>query len=375
MVSIRDFRQQDLATQTELRRVAVRLVHAGHSRIEAAEAVGADRHSVSAWVGAVARSGEATLLSGKPGRRPDEHGALSPDQQVRIKHLMTKHSPDQLDLPFALWTREAAGLLIERETGVRLASRSTIGRYLRRWGFTPQRAKKRATERREAAVQTWLDRDDPAIAKRAEAEGAEIHWGEETGVSNQAHDGRSFAPKGQTPVIARPAARLTYAMISTVTNQGTLRFMIYEGALNAFIFLNFLRRLIKDAPCKVFLIVDNLRVHWAKSVTTWLAANSEQIEVFYLPPYAPDHNPDEFMHNDLKQGLARRRIPQDRAALKSGLQSHMRSLQRRPAKVRSFLGTHRPLCRQMPWQMIGHRVRSGNGRPPSLGGECGRPSG
>jgi transposase len=336
MVSLRDFRQQDLAIQTELRRVAVRMVHAGHSRIEAAEAVGADRHSVGAWVALVARSGEATLLSGKPGRRPDEHGALSPDQQVRIKRLITKHCPDQLDLPFALWTREAVGLLITRETGVRLASRSTIGRYLRLWGFTPQRAKKRATERREAAVPTWLDRDYPAIVKRAAAEGAEIHWGDETGVSNQASYGRSFAPKGQTPVIPRPATRLTYSMISTVTNQGTLRFMIDEGALNAFIFLTFLRRLIKDAPCKVFLIVDNLRVHWAKTVTAWVAAHSDRIELFYLPAYAPEHNPDEFIHNDLKQGLARRRIPKDRAALKSGLQSHMRSLQRRPAKVRSF---------------------------------------
>jgi hypothetical protein len=122
-------------------------------------------------------------------------------------------------------------------------------------------------------------------------------------------------------------------MISTVTNQGKLRFMVYDGALNTLIFL---RRRIKDAPRKMFLIVDNLRVHWAKSVTAWVAAHSDRIALFYLPPDAPDHNPDEFMHNHLKQGLARRRIPKDRAALKSGLHSHMRSLQRRPAKVRAF---------------------------------------
>jgi transposase len=336
MVSIRDFRQQDAATQTELRRVAVRMVHAGRTRIEAAEAVGADRHCVGAWVAAVARSGEATLVSGRPGRRPDEQKALSPEQEIRIKRLITDNCPDQLDMPFALWTREAVGMLIERETGVRLSSRSTIGSYLRSWNFTPQRPKKRATERREPAVKAWLDRDYPAIVERAKAEGAEIHWGDETGVSNQANYGRSFAPKGQTPVIPRPARRFTYSMISTVTNLGTLRFMIYEGALNAFIFLNFLRRLVNDAPCKVFLIVDNLRVHWAKSVTAWVEANRDRIEVFYLPPYAPEYNPDEFMHNDLKQGLARRRIPKDPAALKSGLQSHMRSLQKRPAKVRAF---------------------------------------
>lgn len=336
MVSIRDFCKQDRPTQTELRRVAVRMVHEGHTRIEAAAAVGVDRHSVGLWVAAVARSGESTLVSGRPGRRPDEQKALAPEQELRIRRLITATCPDQLDLPFALWTREAVGLLIARETGVRLSSRTTIGDYLHDWHFTPQRPRKRATERREPAVQTWLDRDYPAIVARAQAEGAEIHWGDETGVSNQANYGRSFAPEGRTPVIPRPATRFAYSMISTVTNLGTLRFMIDEGALNALIFLNFLRRLIKDAPRKVFLIVDNLRVHRAKAVAAWLEVNRERIEVFYLPPYAPDHNPDEFMHNDLKQGLARRRTPKDRAALKSGLQSHMRSLQRRPSKVRAF---------------------------------------
>ena len=132
-------------------------------------------------------------------------------------------------------------------------------------------------------------------------------------------------------------------MISTVTNLGTLRFMIYEGALNAALFLIFLRRLIRHARCKVFLIVDNLRVHWAKSVAAWIAANRDRIELFYLPPYAPEHNPDEFMHNDLKQGMARRRIPKDKAALKAGLRSHMRSLQRQPSKIRAFF--HAPTVR------------------------------
>jgi transposase len=336
MVSIRDFRKQARAARTELRRTAVRMVQAGHTRIEAAAAVGVNRHSVGGWVTAAARSGEGVLVGGRPGRRPDEQKALSLEQEIRIKRLITDNCPDQLGLPFALWTREAVGLLIERETGVRLSSRTTIGDYLRDWRFTPQRPQKRATERREAAVRTWLERDYPAIVARAKAEGAEIHWGDETGISNQANYGRSFAPEGRTPVILRPATRFAYSMISTVTNRGTLRFMIYEGALNTLIFLNFLRRLIKNARRKLFLIVDNLRVHRAKSVAAWVEAHSDRIELFYLPPYAPDHNPDEFMHNDLKQGLARRRIPKSRAALKSGLHAYMRSLQRQPSKVRAF---------------------------------------
>ena len=125
-------------------------------------------------------------------------------------------------------------------------------------------------------------------------------------------------------------------MISSRTNQGKLRFMVYDGALNASSFLDFLKRLVKDAARKIFLIVDNLRVHHAKIVTAWVAANTAKIELFYLPPYAPDCNPDEFLNNDLKQELARRATPRSKAAMKSGLRSYMRSLQKRPAKVKTF---------------------------------------
>ena len=125
-------------------------------------------------------------------------------------------------------------------------------------------------------------------------------------------------------------------MISSLTNQGKLRFMIYEGALKAPIFLNFLQRLVREAARKLFVIVDNLPVHRAHRVTAWARDHADQIELFYLPSYAPEHNPDEFLNNDLKQAMARRRTPHDKAALKSGLTSYMRSLQRCPAKVRAF---------------------------------------
>ena len=126
------------------------------------------------------------------------------------------------------------------------------------------------------------------------------------------------------------------ALKSSLTNQGKLRFMIYEGALKAPIFLNFLQRLVREAARKLFVIVDNLPVHRAHRVTAWVQNHADQIELVYLPPYAPEHNPDEFLNNDLKQAMARRRTPRDKAALKSSLTSYMRSLQRCPAKVRTF---------------------------------------
>jgi DDE superfamily endonuclease len=155
-------------------------------------------------------------------------------------------------------------------------------------------------------------------------------------LSNQANHGRSFAPKGKTPVLLRPAARVTQSMISSLTNRGTLRFMVYDGALTATTFLVFLRRLVQGAGRKLFVIADNLRVHRARRATAWVKANAERIELFDLPPYASEHNPDEFLNNDVKQAMARRQVPRDKTSLKVGLTSYMHNLQRRPAKVRAF---------------------------------------
>jgi hypothetical protein len=202
------------------------------------------------------------------------------------------------------------------------------------WGLAARKPIRRATERNEAAV--WLDHDYPAIVKRAKKEKAEIHWADETGISNQANYGCGFAPQGETPVIPRPAARFTQSMISSLTNQGKLRFMVYDGALNTAIFLKFLRRLVKDADRKLFMIVDNLRVHKAKVVTAWVAENTDWIELFYLPPYALERNLDEYLNIDVKQALGRRSTPMDKVAMKAGLRSHMQGLQRCPTKVRSF---------------------------------------
>jgi transposase len=331
----RDFRKLTLATQAELRRIAVTMVRAGKTRIEAAEAVGVNRRFVGQWVKAAAQSGEAALAGRRRGRRPGEQKALSAAQEEGLRYLIARGCPDRYGLSFALWTRQAVRALIARETGVWLTL-PVIGRYLRAWGFTAQRPMRRATERQDEAVRAWLESTYPAIARQARAQGCEIQWADETGLSNQANYGRSFAPKGHTPIIRRPARRFSQSMISSLTNQGKLRFMIYEGALNTAIFLNFLRRLVRETARKLFLIVDNLPVHRARRVAAWVQDNAERIELVYLPPYAPEHNPDEFLNNDLKQAMARRRTPRDKAALKSSLTSYMRSLQRCPAKVRAF---------------------------------------
>lgn len=314
------------------------MAEAGHSQVEIAWALGVHKNTVSRWLKTWRSIGAPGLKRQKRGRRPVEQRFLSEAQEAEVRKLISDKCPDQLKLPFALWTREAVRDLIEGRCGVSLALR-TITDYLKRWGFTPQRPMRQATERQDAKIQQWLKQDYPKIARRAKAEGAEIHWGDETGLSNQANYGRSFAPKGQTPVIGRTAKRHTTSMISSITNRGTARFMIYEGALNADLFLAFLKRLIKAAARKVFLIVDNLKVHKAHKVTAWLETRRDRIELFFLPAYAPEHNPDEFLNNDVKQGMARWPAAKSRDEVKTSLRHYMRDLQRKPDKVCSFFQT------------------------------------
>ncbi|HEX3206137.1 MAG TPA: IS630 family transposase [Propionibacteriaceae bacterium] len=198
----------------------------------------------------------------------------------------------------------------------------------------------RAKERSPAAIQKWLAWDYPAIAKRAKVQRAMICWGDETGISNQDQIGRSWAPRGQTPVVRRTARRVTQSMISAVSNRGLMRFMPYAGALNVDRFIAFLRRLVKDAGQKVFLIVDNLRVHHARKVKAWVASHAHEIELFHLPAYAPDHNPSEYLNNELKQKLRQRSQPGSRDDLIRSARSVLRAIQRSSQSVRAYFTPH-----------------------------------
>ena len=245
----------------------------GMSQAEAARAVGVQRQTVNIWLKRYREQGEAGLLDGRRVSGRKGKGALTAEQARQVRRWIADQTPDQLKLPFALWTSRAVRELIERRFGQRLGL-STVQLYLKRWGMTPQKPLTRATQRSPAAVAAWLERDYPAIAKRAKRERGVVYWGDETGISNQDQIGRSWAPRGQTPVVGRTAKRIAQSMISAVSNRGLMRFMLYDGALDADRFLTFLRRLIKDAAQKVFLVVDNLKVHHARKVKAWVAEPS-----------------------------------------------------------------------------------------------------
>ena len=199
---------------------------------------------------------------------------------------------------------------------------------------------RRAYEQNPKAVQKWLDEEYPAIEAKAKKEKAEIHWGDETGLRNDSQHGRSYAPRGKTPAILLPAKREHVSLISTITNQGKVRFMVYENAMNSQILLKFLKRLTKDAGRKVFLILDNLRVHHSKMVKEWLANHTNEIEVFFLPPYSPELNPDEYLNCDLKTGVHSGIPARTSSQLKAKAISHLRKLQKLPTRIKKYF--HHP---------------------------------
>lgn len=300
-----------------------------------ARTFGISRQSLSTWLKTYRTHGEDSLQSGTRGRKTGEKRKLEEKQSAQIVKIITDKLPEQLKMPFVLWTRKAVQELIRARFKIRLPIR-TVGDYLRRWGFTPQKPAKSSYEQQPAQVKQWLDEVYPLIRDRAKQEDAEIHWGDETGFKNESHVGRSFAPKGKTPVVKKQGQRFSTNMISTVTNQGKLRFMIYDTNMTWQVMIRFLTKLIKGSDRKIFLILDNLRVHHAKALKHWLAQRTESIEVFFLPSYSPELNPDEYLNCDVKVNANSKRTPRTKDQLKQNLRSHMKMLQGTPARIKSY---------------------------------------
>lgn len=328
-----DARQLSPAAQEDLRRRVVAAIDDGMSIAEAARTFGVSRQGIYNWLDRVAESGQRGLKSRPRGRPPGS--SLAPHQAATIVRMILGGCPDQLRLPFALWTREAVAMLIEQRFGIAL-SLSTVGRYLRHWGLSPQKPRSRAFEKDPVAVKLWLSKEYPAIVRRAKAEKAGIWWGDEMGVRSDHQTGTSWGRIGQTPVIPGTGQRFSCNMISALTNRGELAFMVFDGSFTVSVFLRFLKRLVRHARRKVFLILDRLRVHRARRVVDWVAAHEKEIALFYLPAYSPELNPDEILNQDVKSNAIGRRRAATRPEMKANLRGYLRSTQRQPHIVRSF---------------------------------------
>jgi len=330
-----DARKLSKEVQQELRNQIVRLRKQGRSNRETAQIVGVSEPHASAVWHKYQKGGKTAIRLKVRGRRNGEKKTLSDKQEGEIQSLVIDKMPDQLKLPFALWTRQAVQQLIKHQYKIAMPIR-TVGEYLKRWGFTVRKPIKQAYEQNPKEVNRWMQEHYPFIAAQAKKEKAEIYWGDETGLQTTAHRARGFAPKGKKPILRICAKKSSISMVSAINNEGQIRFMLYKKGMTAKLLIKFMGRLTRDADRKVYLILDNLRSHHSKEVKEWVQEHNEEIAVFHLPSYSPELNPDEYLNNDLK-GRVHAGVPaRSEEELRKKTLSHMKSIAKRPHHVKSF---------------------------------------
>jgi transposase len=331
-----DARSLPGVAQAALRNRAVQAVLDGMTQAEAARVFGVHPNAVNRWIKRYREGGWDGLAERRRGRRAGEQPALAAPHQQEVVALVRETTPDQLGLPGFLWTREAVAELITQRYG-RWLARTTVGGYLRGWGFSPQRPQRRALEQNPVAVRRWLAQEYPAICAQAKREGGVVVWLDELGVRSDAAAGRSWAPVGQTPVVKRTGKRFRVNMISAISGAGRLRFRLVVGSFTGAVLVDFLRRLLRDCGGrKVHLIVDGHPVHRAKLVSAWVGRHAERIQLHVLPGYSPELNPVELLNHDVKANAAGRRRARSAGELRDALHGYLRRRQRQPAVLIRF---------------------------------------
>ena len=330
-----DLRKQDNSAKKQIRRQVVRLKEMGKSGKEIGEITGIRSNRISEIWAIYRSNGAVSLTPQKSGRKPGSGMLLTAEEERKTRRTIIDKVPEQLKLAGCLWTRQKISDYIRWEYG-KILSLRCVSNYLKRWGLTCQRPTKRAYAQDDVRVMDFKSKEYPLIAKRAKAEDAEIFWGDETGVSNSANYERGFSPKGQPPVLRIETKKEHVSMISAITNKGSVRFMVYDQTMTQQLLIDFMRRLVADSRKKVFLILDNLRVHHGKLVAEWLRKNKDRIEVFFLPPYSPELNPDEYLNHALKIDVHSGKHPRAKNDLTHKIHSFMRKLQHDKKRVCSF---------------------------------------
>jgi transposase len=293
--------------------------------------------TTSRWYSKYKKDGKKAIAVKKTGRPKDVGKTLTNKQEQQIIRQLIDKNPQQLKFKFALWTREAVKYLIKQELDIDMPI-STVGHYLKRWQFTSKKPIKRAYERKDAQTKRWLEDEYPKIKKQAKKEDAVIWWGDETACVSLPTNLKGYAPIGSKnkPILTHKAQKFKINMISAITNTGKTMFSLYDESINVDRFIDFLQKVIKSSDKKVFMIVDNLRVHHAKLVKKWVEEHKEDIALFYLPPYSPEFNPDEYLNQDYKRNANKNNIPFTKLQLRKNTENYMNEISNNQEKVANF---------------------------------------
>lgn len=328
-----DLRKLSISAQEAIRVRVLEALDNGMRMKDIISAFGVSDAAIYKWI-KVRRTRKKNWKQQERRGRPSQI-SLTKVQEKQAKKMIIDKCPDQLKLPFALWTREAVGDYLRDSFGVDV-SVWTIGRYLKKWGFSPQKPVYKAYEQKSPEVKKWLKKEYPAIKQRAVDENAEIHWADEMGMRSDHQTGTTWAPKGKTPVIVKTGKRFRLNMISSLTNRGKLEFMLFKEGFTAGIFIDFLSRLIRYNRRKVFIVVDGHPAHKAKMVKEWLKDHTERIELFFLPAYSPELNPDELVNQDVKTNAVGKHRTLNVDQLKSNVENYLLKRRNNPKQVRKY---------------------------------------
>ena len=319
-------------TSETIRMMAVRRVREGERPSAVIASYGLCRTSIYRWLRAQQRGGDKALKARKhPGRK----ATLSAKQKLQVRRWISGRDPRQYGFDFGLWTRQIVVELIGQKFGIRLGV-TAVGRLLAELDVTPQKPLRRAYERDPVAIEQWQQKDFPRLRARAKRIGAKLFFLDEAGVRSDQVLGRTWGLRGQTPEVPTSGQRQSVNAISAVTARGEFWFEIYTHRLNAAAFVELLRRFMRGRRNRVLLILDGHPAHRAKIVSDYVQSLRGRLELHFLPGYAPELNPDEFVWNHLKrQGVSKKPLRKGES-LRSRVQADLDGIRARPALVRSF---------------------------------------
>ena len=330
-----DARKLDHKGLTQLRQRAIQAVRNGESPEIVARVLGVSRAAIYNWLAKYRQGGMGQLDARKRGGRPPK---LDGAALRYIYDTVTMKNPMQLKFPFALWTSAMVAKLIYDKYGIDL-SRSSVSRLLNQMGLSAQRPLWRAYQQDPEKVDQWLNDQFPKIKALAKRNKADIYFSDEAGVRSDYHSGTTWSKRGQTPVVTTTGARFGLNLISAISPRGQMRFMVTKSSVNASVFIEFLKRLIHNADKPIYLIVDGHPAHKAKKVKAFVESVKERLQLFYLPGYSPELNPDELVWNNLKNHGIGRKVIETKAQMKKSVLSHMKHIQKSPGLICSFFQT------------------------------------
>jgi len=327
-----DARKLSTEEQHLIRKLAVQRVFDGESAAEVTRSLRLGNKTIFTWLKVAREKGLAALV---PKARTGRNRKLSSVEEQEVKGWIVGVDPRQYGFDFGLWTRQIVSDLIKEKFDIDMKLTS-VGDLLHRLGLTPQKPLRRAYERDEKAVKKWIAETYPKVKKYAKKQGAEIFWLDEASIRSDDPLQRTWGEKGKTPVVKTSGQRQSINAISALSNKGGFWYHVYQGKFTADKCIGCFQRFLRNRTSPIILIVDGHPVHKSKKVMDYIESLEGRLEIVFLPPYAPDLNPDELVWNQMRNiGTSKKPLKKGESLMNRAILD-LESIKRNKKLVRSF---------------------------------------